>query len=57
LRNGSLRIIRQKERPLLSRIDLVTRKCSFVPAPTARFAELARGFKSRNPKLTSGRTV
>jgi DNA-binding transcriptional LysR family regulator len=57
LRNGSLRIIRQKERPLLSRIDLVTRKCSYIPAPTARFAEMARGFKSRNPRLTSGRDI
>jgi DNA-binding transcriptional LysR family regulator len=55
LRNGGLRIIRQKERPLVSRIDLVTRRCAYVPAPTAAFAEMAKGFKPRNPKLSSGR--
>jgi DNA-binding transcriptional LysR family regulator len=54
LRNGALRMIRPKERPLVSRIDLVARKCGYVPAPTASFIEMARKFKLRNPRLVSG---
>jgi DNA-binding transcriptional LysR family regulator len=55
LRNSALRLIRQKERPLISRIDLITRRRGYVPALTAAFAEMAREYKPRIPKLSSGR--
>lgn len=55
LRKGALSMIRQKERPLVSRIELVARKCGYVPPATAAFAEMARDFRPTHPKLKSRR--
>jgi DNA-binding transcriptional LysR family regulator len=56
LRAGSLRLIRQKEHALISSINLVSRKTSYVPPPTAAFIEIAQEFRSNNPKLCSGKS-
>lgn len=42
LRKGVLTMIRQRERPLFSRFELVRRKSRYVPGPVAVFIELAR---------------
>jgi LysR family transcriptional activator of glutamate synthase operon len=53
LRKGELRLIRQKEHRLLSRMDLLTRHTGYVPPPIAAFTKLAREFQCVNPRLMS----
>lgn len=53
LRKGALSLIRQKERPLFSKLDLISRKSSYVPQPVAAFIELAQNYKCKKPRLTS----
>lgn len=53
LKNRGLRMIHQQERPLLSRIELLTRRASYVPGPVSAFAEVARTFQCRQPPLKS----
>jgi DNA-binding transcriptional LysR family regulator len=55
LRNGSLSLIRQHEPPLFSKIELASRKSSFVPAAVSAFVEIVRKFKFRSPRRASGR--
>jgi DNA-binding transcriptional LysR family regulator len=57
LRKGSLSIIRQRERPLFTKIDLVSRKSSYRPGPVDAFIGLARKFECKNPRLTSTSTT
>ena len=52
LRKHAFSSIRQTERPLLSRIALVSRKSSYVPASVQAFTQVARDFECRNPRLT-----
>lgn len=51
LRKRALRLIRQKERPLISTIELVSRGSGYRPQPIAAFVEMARSFECTNPKL------
>lgn len=53
LRKGMLRMIRLRERCLISRIDLVTRATGYVPPPIAAFASVAQGFRFSQPRFTS----
>ena len=53
LRKGMLRMIRQREPRLISRIDLVTRATGYVPPPIAAFTKLAQGFRFSKPRFTS----
>jgi DNA-binding transcriptional LysR family regulator len=53
LRRGELRMIRQKEHRVFSRMDLVSRRTGYVPPPIAAFVKLASEFRSANPRLTS----
>ena len=53
LRKGMLRLIRQREHRLMSRIDLVTRAAGYVPPPIAAFAKLAQEFRFSEPRFTA----
>jgi len=53
LRKGPLSLIRQKERPLFSKVDVISRKSSHIPRPVAAFIDLAQKYKCRRPRLTS----
>ena len=53
LRKGSLAMIRQRERPLLSKFDLLRRNSSYIPNPVAAFIELARTHPFKSPRLLS----
>jgi DNA-binding transcriptional LysR family regulator len=53
LRRGPLRMIRQKERRLFSRMDLVSRRRGYVPPAIAAFTKLARAFQCANPRFMS----
>lgn len=53
LRKGSLLLVRQRERPLMSKLALLSRKSSFVASPVRAFTELARAFECKNPRLIS----
>jgi len=53
LRRGALHLIRQRERPLVSKIVLVSRKSSYVPRPVNAFINLAQTFRFRRPRLRS----
>jgi DNA-binding transcriptional LysR family regulator len=53
LKKGTFSIIRQRERPLMSRIELVSRKAGYVPKSVQAFAELARATDIRHPRLTA----
>jgi DNA-binding transcriptional LysR family regulator len=52
LKKRAFSTIRQSEKPLLSRIALVSRKLSYVPASVQAFTELTREFQCLNPRLT-----
>lgn len=51
LRMRMLTMIRQRERPLSSKLDLVRRNSNYVPAPVAAFIELARTHSFKNTLL------
>jgi DNA-binding transcriptional LysR family regulator len=51
LRRGTLSIIHQRERPLLSRVELVSRKASQQPQAVRAFIGLAQDFRFRTPRL------
>jgi len=53
LRKGAFSLIRQQEHPLLSKLELVSRKSTYVPKPVKAFVEVAREFKCRSPHLTN----
>ncbi|HYM08372.1 MAG TPA: LysR family transcriptional regulator substrate-binding protein [Terriglobales bacterium] len=53
LRRGALRLIRQRERPLFSKIVLVSRKSSYIPRPVGAFVKVAQSFECRSPHLRS----
>lgn len=53
LGRGEFILIRQRERPLLSKLALLSRKSSYVPKPVRSFIEMAREFECKNPRLTS----
>jgi DNA-binding transcriptional LysR family regulator len=53
VKKGALAIVHQKERPLFSRIELVSRKASYVPQSVRAFAGLAAGVSLRRPRLTA----
>jgi DNA-binding transcriptional LysR family regulator len=44
LRKGLLTMIRQHERPLYSKFELLRRKSNYVPKPVAAFIELGRDY-------------
>ncbi len=52
LKRRALSIIRQKEHPLLSHVELVSRRASHAPHAIQAFVELARGFRFQSPRLT-----
>jgi len=45
LRQGGLMMIRQQERPLVSRFELVRRRSSYIPNPMAAFIDLTRRYR------------
>ena len=45
LRRGALTMIRQRERSLVSKFELVRRRSSYVPRPVAAFIDLARSHR------------
>src|ERR1043166_1666315 len=51
LKRGALSLIRQRERRLLSRVELVSRKVSRLPHAVQAFIGSARGFRFRAPRL------
>jgi DNA-binding transcriptional LysR family regulator/sugar lactone lactonase YvrE len=53
LKRGSLALIRQRERRLLSKVELTSRKSNYVPSAVQAFVELARTFQFRTPRLIS----
>jgi DNA-binding transcriptional LysR family regulator len=53
LRRGGLSLIRQRERPLLSKVELASRKSNYVPNAVQVFVEVARTFRFRTPRLVS----
>jgi DNA-binding transcriptional LysR family regulator len=53
LRRGGLSLIRQRERPLLSKVELASRKSNYVPNAVQAFVEVARAFRFRTPRLIS----
>ncbi|MBV8830223.1 MAG: LysR family transcriptional regulator [Acidobacteriaceae bacterium] len=53
LRTRRLRLIRQREQPLISRMDLLTRAEGYTPPAVAAFAKLAREFHFIKPRLRS----
>jgi DNA-binding transcriptional LysR family regulator len=53
LKKGQLFMIRQRERPLLSKLALVGRRPGYVPKPVAAFVNLARNYQCKNPRLIS----
>ena len=53
LKRGSLSLIRQRERPLHSRVELTSRKSNYVATAVRAFVELARTFRFRTPRLVS----
>jgi DNA-binding transcriptional LysR family regulator len=48
LRKGMLAMIRQRERPLFSKFDLVKRKSSYTASPIAAFIDLSRTHSFKN---------
>lgn len=52
LRRRELILIRQRERPLLSKLALLSRKSSYVSKPVRSFIEMAREFEGKNLRLT-----
>jgi DNA-binding transcriptional LysR family regulator len=53
LKRGGLSLIRQCERPLLSKVELASRKSNYVPNAVQAFVEMARTFRFRTPRLIS----
>lgn len=53
LKEGHIFLIRQKERALFSKLDLVRRKSNYLPAPVAAFIAMTRTFEFKHPRLTS----
>ncbi len=51
LKRRTLSIIRQRERPLLSKVELVSRKASHLQHAVQAFIKMAREFKFRSPRL------
>ena len=51
LKRGSLSVIRQREHPLFSHVELVSRKTSHIPQAVQAFINLARDFRFRSPRL------
>jgi DNA-binding transcriptional LysR family regulator len=56
LKRRALSSIHLTERPLLSKIVLVTRASGYVANPVAAFLEVARNFEFRNPRMMSPHT-
>jgi DNA-binding transcriptional LysR family regulator len=52
LRKRSFALIRQREHTLFSKLELVSRKSSYVPRPVRAFIELAHQFKCKSPRLS-----
>ena len=53
LRRRTFVLVRQRERPLFSRLELVSRKSSYVPKPVKAFIDLAHEFRCKSPRLTT----
>ena len=53
LKRRKLSLIRQRERRLLSKVELASRKSNYVPSAVQSFVQLARAFEFRTPRLIS----
>ncbi len=51
LKKGTLSIICQRERRLLSTVELASRKSNYLPPAVQAFIKLARTFRFRSPRL------
>lgn len=51
LKKGTLSIIRQRERRLLSTVELASRRSNYVPPAVQAFTKVARTFQFRSPRL------
>jgi DNA-binding transcriptional LysR family regulator len=53
VKNGALTMIRQRECPLFSKLELVRRKSTYTPGPVAAFVELTRVHSFKKLRLLS----
>jgi DNA-binding transcriptional LysR family regulator len=53
LRTRELRIIRQTEHPLISRMDLITRASGYIPPAISAFAKMTRELRFSKPRFVS----
>jgi DNA-binding transcriptional LysR family regulator len=53
LKRGGLSLIRQRERRLISKVELASRRSNYVPGVVRAFVQVARTFRFRTPRLVS----
>lgn len=51
LKNKTLLLVRQQEHPLTAKIDLITRKLSYLPGPVEAFMRIAKKWRWKNARL------
>jgi len=54
LKRGTLSVIRQREHPLRTQVELACQKTTYRPQPVQAFIEIARKFRFRTPRLIYG---